>query len=127
MTEKKILIIDDETDLREPLHTALVEADFNVIEAVDGASGLTLALAEKPDLILLDISMPKMDGHQTLAELRKDSWGKSVPVILLTNLDDATNITRGFTYKSDDYIIKSNESLLSIVKRAKQRLGGYHD
>lgn len=127
MTESKILIIDDEKNLRESLYTALTAAGFSVTQAPDGSSGLEAAFKVKPDLILLDISMPIMNGHQTLSELRKDPWGKNVPVILLTNFDDATNITQGIELNSDDYIIKSNTSLSAIVTKVKQRLAGYHD
>lgn len=127
MNEKKILIVDDEQDLREALHTVLHAAGFAVIEAGDGETGLALAFAEKPDLILLDIGMPKMNGHQVLAKLRKDPWGDKVPVLLLTNYDDVRNITEGIERKGDAYIMKANESLESIVKRVKQYLAGYHD
>ncbi len=127
MTEKTILIIDDEKDLRDALHTALAAASFKIIEADNGAEGLALALKYKPDLILLDIMMPKMNGHETLQKLRLDPWGKNVPVLLLTNFDDATNISKGVELKSDDYIIKSQESLSAIVKKVKQHITGYHD
>ena len=124
---KKILIVDDEQDLRDALSVALGAAGFSTLTAADGETGLSVALAEKPDLILLDIAMPKMNGHQTLSRLRRDSWGKDVPVLLLTNYDDPANIVEGVELKSNDYIIKSSESLESIVKKVKQQLAGYHD
>lgn len=124
---KKILIVDDENDLSEALDTALTEAGFETIVAPDGTQGLSLALTEKPDLILLDILMPKMNGHEMINELRKDAWGKNVPVMFLTNFDDASNIAQGFERKGNDYIIKSSTSLAEIVKKVKQYLAGYHD
>lgn len=127
MAQKKILIIDDNDTLREALRDVLATAGFETLEASDGELGLSKALVEKPDLILLDVNMPTMNGHQTLAELRKDAWGKDVSVILLTAMDDATNVTRGIELKSDDYIIKSSASLGDIVKKVKQHLAGYHD
>jgi DNA-binding response OmpR family regulator len=100
---------------------------YDVISATDGEEGLNKALTEKPDIILLDISMPKMNGHETLTKLRRDPWGKDVPVLFLTNFDDATNISQGVAAHSDDYIIKSSTSLEEIVKRTTQHLAGYRD
>lgn len=127
MNTSKILVVDDEEDLREALRTSLTSAGCEVIVAKDGEDGLNQARAYKPDLILLDINMPNMNGHQVLRELRRDAWGKKVPVILLTNADDATNITQGVGLQGNDYIIKSQISLESITKKVKQYLAGYHD
>lgn len=126
MSKQRILIVDDDSDLRDALDTAFSNAGFVTITAVNGAEGLKLALSEKPDLILLDITMPIMNGHQMLHELRKDAWGKTVHVILLTNSDDPANITQGFGLKGDGYIIKSTVSLDSIVKKVTQHFAGYH-
>lgn len=127
MNISKILVIDDERDLREALHASLASSGYAVTEAEDGVQGLAMALKDKPDLILLDIVMPKMNGLEMLRELRKDAWGKSVPVLLLTNADDATNITYGVELKGNDYIIKSQISLAEVTKRVKQYLAGYHE
>lgn len=126
-TKTKILVVDDEKDLREALASALTDAGYDVSAAEDGKSGLDAARAQKPDLILLDIMMPKMNGHQVLHELRRDAWGKTVPVLLLTNADDAGNIATGIGEKSDEYLIKSQTSLKDIVTRVKQYLAGYHN
>ncbi len=127
MANKKILVVDDDTDLREALDTALKHAGFMSVTAPDGKIGLASALEHKPDLILLDIKMPTMSGHEMLSALRKDAWGKSVPVLLLTNYDDPKNITEGFGLNANDYIIKSNVSLGSIITKVKQYLAGYHN
>lgn len=127
MKNSKILVVDDEKDLREALRESLTAAGFEVYTAVDGKDGLEQAFTHKPVLILLDISMPLMNGHQMLHELRKDSWGKDVHVLLLTNADDPTNIVQGMKLKSDEYIIKSQISLGEITKKVKQYLVGYHD
>ncbi len=126
-THKKILVVDDDTDLREALDTALTHAGFATYTAADGKSGVTLALKEKPDLILLDIMMPTMTGHEALAAIRKDVWGKTVPVLFLTNFEDAKNIAQGFELQGNDYLIKSNTSLEAIVTKVKQYLAGYYD
>ncbi len=127
MSQRKVLIVDDEADLRDALHTAFTTAGYTPLLATNGEEALATALAEKPDIILLDISMPKMNGHETLAKLRRDPWGKDVPVVFLTNFDDATNITQSVAAHSDDYIIKSSTSLEEIVKRTTQHLAGYRD
>ncbi len=121
MTNRKILVVDDDTDLRETLKISMENSGFDVLEAIDGESGLALALSSKPDLILLDITMPKMNGLQMLHTLRKDAWGKDVPVLLLTNADDPTHIVRGVELKSNDYLIKSQTSLETIVKTIRQQ------
>lgn len=127
MAQHKILVVDDDEALREALHTVLLSAGYEALEAKDGVEGLLVAEKEKPNLILLDIQMPKMGGHEMLNALRKTPWGKNMHVLLLTNADDATNITHGVSLHSDDYIIKSNTSLEEILKRVKQHLAGYFD
>ncbi len=127
MANRKILIVDDETDLRETLKISMENSGFAVLEASDGESGLAMALTNKPDLILLDITMPHMNGLQMLHALRKDTWGKDVPVLLLTNADDPTHIVKGIELKSSDYLIKSQTSLETIVKTIRQHLVGYHN
>jgi DNA-binding response OmpR family regulator len=126
-TGKKILIIDDENDLRKALRTTLESAGYGVEEAENGMQGLSIAKTYNPDLILLDISMPRMTGHQVLRELQLHPSGKEASVILLTNSDNPSDIARGATLKSDDYIIKSQTSLQDILKKVKQHLAGYHD
>lgn len=126
MSAQRILVIDDERDLRGALKTALESAGMEVLEATDGATGLKVALTEKPDLILLDINMPGMSGHEMLSVLRNDTWGKDADVILLTNADDATNITKGVERETNDYVIKSQHSLAEITKKVKQHLAGYY-
>jgi two-component system alkaline phosphatase synthesis response regulator PhoP len=126
MSNAKILVVDDEKDLREALTTSLTTAGFTVVSATDGEEGLKKALNEKPNLILLDIVMPKVNGHQMLRELRRDAWGKKVPVLLLTNADDAENISKSVAFDGNDYIIKSQISLEDVVKKVKQHLAGYH-
>lgn len=127
MNNSKILVVDDEEDLRNALRTSLESAGLSVLTAVDGEEGLELALKHRPNLILLDIGMPKMNGHQVLNELRRDVWGKNVPVLLLTNADDPANVVQGVGLRGDDYIIKSQTSLQDITKKVKQYLAGYHD
>lgn len=125
MDQNTILVVDDEQDLRDALHTALSRIGYNVIVAQNGEEGLSLALTHKPNLILLDINMPKMNGHEVLHALRRDPWGKNVPVVMLTNSDDAANIVQDVELKVSDYIIKSQISLDEVAKKVRLHALGY--
>jgi len=100
---KKILIVDDSQELRKILVSALHTENITVIEAGDGEEGLEKALAERPDLILLDIVMPKIDGMAMLEKLREDAWGKDVQVIVLTNMTDAEKVNIA-KHRTDDIL-----------------------
>lgn len=118
--EKKqsILIVEDEVSLRNALRDKFLREGFHVLEARDGEEGLEVALREHPDLILLDIVMPKMDGMTMLGKIRADAWGKNVKVIVLTNLSDV-----GIAYDTYDYLVKSDWKIDDVVARVRQRLG----
>ena len=93
-------------------------------EAKNGEEGLRRALKEHPDLILLDIAMPKMDGMTVMKKLRKDRWGKSVPIILLTNIDADIRILEGVVEDEPlHYWIKSEWEIENIVVKVKEILG----
>ncbi len=121
--QSKILIVEDEADLRDALKTALEYENFSVLIAEDGELGLSTALSEKPDLILLDITMPKMDGIQVLKALRADDWGKEVKVIVMTALDDLGKIAEVVEAGGDEYVVKTDVTLESIVAQVKEKLG----
>lgn len=118
--DKHILIVEDEPDIREAVTEAMEEAGFRVSVAENGSIGLTKAIEEKPDLILLDIVMPIMDGHETLKKLRQDPWGKSVKVVMLTSMDDVSNIGSAHESSINGYIIKAHSSLDEIVKKVRE-------
>jgi len=120
---KKILVVEDEQDLREALVDVLTQAGFVVTHAADGDEGLTKALAEHPDLILLDVIMPVMDGQTMLKKLRQDPWGKSVRVIMLTSTDDAKNVAEAYTSSVTDYLVKTHIDFDEFVKQI--RIGIY--
>ncbi len=117
-----ILIVEDDTELREALTTALTYEKFSVLSADNGATGLGLALEKHPDLILLDVIMPHMDGLTVLQKLREDAWGKGAPVIVMTVLDDLEKISQVVTAGGDEYVIKSEITLGSLVAKVKDRL-----
>ncbi len=119
---KKILIVEDELSLRNALRDKLTHEGFSVLEAKNGEEGLEAALREHPDIILLDIIMPVMDGATMLNKLRHDPWGTKVAVIILTNLSEAEDSlmrSRG----SLDYIVKSNWKIEDVVAKIRERLG----
>ena len=119
---KKILIVEDEKSLLKGLTIKFSKEGFSVFGAQDGKAGLRLALSKKPDLILLDIVMPVMDGITMLKELRKDKWGKSAIVFLLTNLEDADKTTQSIEQNAAAYLVKSNWTLNDLVQQIKLKL-----
>ena len=120
--KKKILIVEDETSLRKALSDKLVRSGFEVYEAEDGEEGLEKALKEHPDLIILDIIMPKTDGETMMAELRKDSWGKSAHVIVLTNLTDEAKLARMMDRDVFEYFIKSDIKINEVIEKVEELL-----
>lgn len=119
---KKILLVEDQKFLIEPLTQELQAANFEVIQAFDGKQGLDLAISTHPDLILLDIIMPVMDGITMLKNLRLDDWGKTAQVIILTNLTNPEMLESARTENVADYLIKSNWEMKDVVNMAKQLL-----
>jgi DNA-binding response OmpR family regulator len=120
--EKTILVVEDELDIREAIVEALTEAGFKVLAAQNGAVGLEVALTERPDMILLDLVMPVLDGQSTLKKLRQNPWGKSVKVIILSSMDDVKNIANAHEEKITDYLIKTHNSLDEIVNKVRENL-----
>lgn len=98
-----ILLIDDEKKITDPLKSAFERAGYVVSVAYDGHIGLSLALVEKPDVIILDVMMPNLDGWQVCGAIRQFS---TVPIIMLTALDDSTDRIKGLELGADDYLVK---------------------
>jgi len=119
---KKILIIEDEEASMRLLADALKDSGFSIIKAKNGKQGLKKALKHRPDLILLDILLPQIDGMTMLKELRKDEWGNLVLVIILTNVSDFDKISEALGNNVYDYLIKTDWKLKDIVTRIKKRL-----
>lgn len=119
---KKILIVDDEADLRSALGSGLRAEGYDVIEAVNGEEGLVMAIKEKPDLILLDLIMPKLDGFGMMEQLREDAWGKNAKVVLLSVLEDVDTISKVLNRGGYDYIVKTDWKLQEIVEKIKAKL-----
>jgi CheY-like chemotaxis protein len=123
MSGHTVLIVEDEKSLRDAIRDKLTRSGVVVLEAEDGAQGLQVALAKQPDLILLDILIPKMDGIEMLRQLRADDRGKTIQVILLTNLNDINRLDEALTLGARDYLIKSDIKLEDLVKAIQDRIG----
>ena len=123
LSSKKILIIEDERSLREALRDKLTREGFSTLEAKNGEEGLDVALREHPELILLDIVMPVMDGMTMLKKLREDAWGKNVKIIILTNLSDIEKIADSVKNEVYDYLVKTDWKLEDVVTKVRERLG----
>ena len=120
---KKILIAEDEPQLLKLLLDRFTKEGFVAVGAPDGAVALEMAFKEHPDLILLDILMPVMDGVTALRRLRQDAWGKTAFVMVLTNLRDSARVAECLSLGVPDYLVKSDCRLEEIVKRVKEKLG----
>jgi DNA-binding response OmpR family regulator len=119
---KTILIVEDEQLLSKAIRRKLEKNAFNVIDAFDGGEGLAVALEKHPDLILLDIVLPIMDGVTLLDRLREDPWGKDVPVIILSNLSDASIIKESRERGVNTYLVKTDWKLDEVVEKVKGAL-----
>ncbi len=130
MTEDKktvILIVEDEEVIRKAYADELRDGGFSVLTAANGRDGLELALHEKPNLILLDILMPVMDGLTMMSELReKGEYGKNVSIILLTNLSpNEERIMKAVTKNEPAYyLVKADWDLSKVVEKIKECLAG---
>lgn len=122
-TEKlKILIIEDEKTLLNVLFDKFLREGFEVYKAENGKEGLKCALSNRPQLIVLDLVMPGMDGLAMLKKLREDKWGNKVPVLILSNLSDEGQIKEANGRGVIDYLVKSNWGLGDVVEKVKQTL-----
>ena len=105
---KKILIIEDDKFLRKVINRKLLEGGYSVIEAIDGEKGLKAIKKERPDLVLLDLVLPEMDGFEVLAEMKKEPSLSKIPVIILSNLGEKEDIDKGFKIGATDYLVKAH-------------------
>jgi len=125
---KTILIVEDENPLRNALKDKLNKVGFATLEAKNGQEGLELAISKTPDLILLDIIMPVMDGFTMVKKLREEEnkngklTSNQIPILFLTNLSDEKALSEGQQEGIYDYLVKSNWTLDGIVKKIDDKL-----
>ena len=108
--------------MRQALLDKFTGVGYTVLQGADGEEGLQIALAQHPDIILLDILMPTMDGFSMLKKLREDAWGKDARVIILTNLDGLKDMSEILDLATFDYFVKAEGTLAELADRVGQRL-----
>ena len=116
---KKILIIEDDEFLQKVINKKLSKEGYLVINAIDGEKGLKDIREEKPDLVLLDIILPEIDGCEVLTEIKKDQELSKIPIIILSNLGSKEEIEKGLKLGADDYLIKAHFNPEEIVGRVE--------
>jgi len=114
---KKILFIEDEFALQKTLGEFLRQEGYEVISALDGEVGLRSAGQERPDLILLDLVLPKANGFSVLEQLKKDEGTKRIPVMVLTNLESLSDIDRAIELGATTYLVKAQYSLEEVLEK----------
>jgi DNA-binding response OmpR family regulator len=119
---KTILFIEDEPNLQKTVGQILEQEGYEIKSALDGEIGLQLTRKEKPDLILLDLILPKLDGFKVLEELKKDETTKNIPVIVLTNLESEVDVERAMELGATTYLVKANYELEELVVKIKDIL-----
>ena len=124
MTEniKKILMIEDDIFLRKIYRDKLQRSGFEFVEAINGEEGLNKVVSEKPDLVLLDIILPKKNGFDVLREVKDDKETSGIPVVILSNLGQEVDIKRGMALGANDYFVKTEVTLEEVVVRIKEWL-----
>jgi DNA-binding response OmpR family regulator len=118
----KILIVEDDAVLQRTLQEFLVAEKFEVICAADGEEGIRIAKKEKPDLVLLDIILPKKDGYEVIKELKGDQATTKIPIVLLTNLGGVHDVEKALELGATTYLIKSDYKLEEVVGKVKEIL-----
>lgn len=122
MEKKKILIIEDDSILQKALLEFLTAEGFETMSALDGEEGVKIGKEKKPDLILLDIVLPKMDGYEVLKAMKADENTKKIPIILLTNLGSLNDVQKALDLGATTYLIKADYKLEEVTKKIKEVL-----
>lgn len=120
---KKILFIEDEETLQNTFKDILKQGNYEMLSSLDGENGLKIAKSKKPDLILLDLILPRMHGFEVLKELKKDSETKDIPVVILTNLEGTEEVEKALELGATTYLIKTSYSLEEVIKKIKKIIG----
>jgi len=118
----KILIVEDDKFVRELIFQKLTEEKFNVSAAKDGEEGVEKAESEKPDLILLDLILPGIDGFEVISRIRKNKTIEAIPIIILSNLGEKGDVDRGIKLGANDYMIKAHFTPKEIVEKVRSIL-----
>ena len=120
--KKYILVVEDDVFLAKIYKTKLSKEGFELSLAHDGEEALAQIKQRKPDMILLDLMMPKKDGFEVMEELAKDPECKKIPIIILSNLGQESDVERGLALGAKDYFVKANVSLNEIIKKITKHI-----
>ena len=120
---KKILFIEDESALQKTFRDILSQEGYEMISALDGETGLSLVKTKKPDLILLDLILPKIHGFEILKKLKEDLETKKIPIIVLTNLEGIGDVDKALELGATTYLVKARYSLEEVVEKIRKTLG----
>lgn len=118
----KVLLVEDDVALRDIYSARFMAEDYDVVTASDGEMALTQAVKEKPELIILDVMMPKISGFDVLDILRATPETKDTKVIMMTALSQTSDIDKGKSLGADEYLVKSEVTLTDVIEKAKEVL-----
>lgn len=118
----KVLLVEDDKMILDMYTLKFFQEGYKVVQAENGKDGIDVAKKEKPDVILLDIILPQMDGFAVLKKLKSDGVTKTIPVVLLTNLGQDGDVKKGLELGAIDYLIKANYTPTQVVEKVKSLL-----
>jgi adenylate cyclase len=121
---KIVLIVEDEQSMQRALKNKLEHAGYTVLTANDGEGAVEALRSSKPDLVLLDLIMPKLDGISVLRQMKGDDSLRGVPVVILTNLSSGDKVAEAMQLGTFDFLVKANYSLDDVLRKVNDRLGG---
>ena len=122
--KQSVLVVEDEAPAALALGDALEKEGFEVWRAEDGEAGLRLALEKHPDIMLVDLKLPKMGGMEMIRQVREDAWGKDARVIILTNVSDMESLEVAMKQETYYYLIKGDTDIADVVKAVRSQLAG---
>jgi two-component system alkaline phosphatase synthesis response regulator PhoP len=120
--KKKILIVEDDRSLQAALDEVISQDGFEIASAFDGEEALAKIAEFAPDLILLDIILPKKDGYEVLSEIKKNEKTKNIPVLILTNLEEVDNVQKALDLGATTFMVKSDFSLKDVVGKIREAI-----
>jgi DNA-binding response OmpR family regulator len=120
---KKILLIEDDKFLRELMNKKLLTLGFDVVSAADGESGLVMIKETKPDVVLLDLILPGINGFEVLEKAKQDPEIANIPIVILSNLGQGEDIEKGLALGAKDFLVKAHFTPQEIVNKLKSILG----
>jgi DNA-binding response OmpR family regulator len=122
MEKKKVLVVEDDLVLQRTVFDFLALEGFEMVAASNGEEGIEVAKRENPDLILLDIILPKKDGFEVIEALKADEETKNIPIILLTNLGSLNDVEKALKMGANNYLVKADYKMEEVARKVKEVL-----